>query len=79
MSTKKEPEKRKIPSGHRVETRSMSMLKDTSDKRKKVAAKMKSKDELSLSMDIKKEDNDRLSLTSKWGNILGKPQAESSA
>ena len=73
---KKDPEKRIILNGHKVETRRASALKIVSDKGKEVAAEIESEGELSPSMDTEGEDNDGLFSTPKRGSTPSKPQVE---
>ena len=75
---KKDPEKRNIPSSHKVETRRTSALKNAPSKGKEVAAEVENEGELSPSMDTEEEDNEGLFSTPKRGSTPGKPQVEPS-
>lgn len=71
MFTKKKDLKKKvILNNHKVETCYTSILKIVFEKKKKMWAEIKNKSELSSSIDIEEENNDRLFLTPKHENIL---------
>lgn len=78
LTKKKDPKKRNILSSHKVETCCMSVLKNTLNKGKKVAAEVKNKGELSPSIDTKEENNKELFSILKRGSTLSKPQVKPS-
>lgn len=68
--------KKNILSGHKIKTCYWSILKDISNKKKEIAIEIEIEGKLSTSMDIKKEDNDKLFSNFERKSSLRKHKAE---
>lgn len=76
LTKKKDFKKINISSSHKIEICHIFALKNGFSKKKKMAAKIKNKKKLSLSMDTKKKDNKRLFSTLKHRSTPSKLQVE---